>query len=114
MRLIPEDTYFADSLPATVEQKDCIPPETGPIHYLAEIGICRFGKPGMLQVSPAVSLHPQPGKAHGDGGSVRTHCQTRRTRGAERISLLPSSCDTRPQCRLLRRSPAFWPKEVAQ
>ena len=74
MRLIPEDTYFADSLPATVEQKDCIPPETGPIHYLAEIGICRFGKPGMLQVSPAVSVYPHPGNAHCDGGSVRTHC----------------------------------------
>jgi hypothetical protein len=75
MRLIPEDYYFGESFPATLEQKDCIPPETETIPYLAEIGICRFGKPGILQVSPAVSVYPHPGKAHGDGGSVRTHCQ---------------------------------------
>jgi hypothetical protein len=114
MRLIPEDHYFADSFLATVEQENCIPPETGTIHYLAEIGICRFGKPGVLQVSPAVSVYPDPGKAHGDGGSVRTHCQTRRLVEQSVFLYSHPQCDTRPQCRLLRRNPAFWPKEIAQ
>jgi hypothetical protein len=75
MRVMCENSHLRSIVSGQrVEQKDCIPAETATIHYIAEIGICRFGKPGILQVSPAASVYPHTGKAHGDGGSVRTHC----------------------------------------